>query len=106
MKVIFVYITNPTIEAAKNMVQSLLEQKLIACANFFPIHSMYWWKGNIEADAEVVVIAKTIESKWAQLKKEIKKQHSYEVPCITKIPVEVNKEFGEWMNKTIVSRES
>lgn len=48
MKIISIYITYPNIEEAKKICTHLLEQKLIACANYFPIESAYWWKGKIE----------------------------------------------------------
>ena len=37
MKYIFVYITNPTKKEAEKIARHLLEKRLIACANVFPV---------------------------------------------------------------------
>jgi periplasmic divalent cation tolerance protein len=41
----FFYITNPSKEEAKRIAKHLLDKRIIACANIFPIESMYWWDG-------------------------------------------------------------
>lgn len=94
---IFVYITNPTKKEAKRIAKHLLEKKLIACANVFSIKSLYWWKGKIVQTNEFVLIAKTINSNFNKVKKEVEKIHSYEIPCIVKIPVTANKKFYKWL---------
>lgn len=74
----------------------------MACTNFFPINSMYWWKNSINNDNEAVLILKTLEKNFRKIEKEIKKVHSYECPCIISIKVsQVNKEFLEFIKKEI-----
>ncbi len=94
---IFIYITNPSKEEAEKIAKYLLEQKLIACANIFPIHSMYWWKGKIVEEGEFVLIAKTLETNYKKVKDEVEKIHSYTIPCIIKIPVNPNEKYGDWL---------
>ena len=97
MNFIFIYITNPTKEEASKVAKHLLEKKLIACANIYPINSIYWWKGKITEETEVVLIAKTLESNFEKVKSEVEKIHSYKVPCIIKIPVSSNKKYFDWL---------
>lgn len=101
MNFIFIYITNPTEEEAKKIARHLLEKKLIACANIFPISSLYWWKGKIADEKEVVVIAKTLEENFEKVKEEVKKIHPYSVPAIIKIPVSSNKKYFDWLKGEI-----
>ena len=101
MGFIFVYVTNPDKKAAKRIAIHLLKKKLIACANIFPIDSAYWWKEKIEETNECVLIAKTKEENWKKVKAEIKKIHPYTTPCITKINVESNKEYENWLKKEV-----
>ncbi len=96
---ILVYITCKDNEEAKKISRHLLEKKLIACTNIHPIESMYWWKGKIQEDNEVVIIAKTKDSCYDKVKAEVKKVHSYDVPCILKIMAEANKEYNKWINE-------
>ena len=84
---------------AENISLHLLKKRLIACANIFPIRSMYWWKGKMMNEAENVIIAKTNEGNFNKVVNEVKKIHSYEIPCILKINSSANKEFEKWADK-------
>ena len=96
---ILIYTTNPNLKEAKKVGKYLLENKLIKCANYFPIESAYEWNGKIENAKEIVAIFKTVENNWKKTKEGIKKMHKYETPCILKIKVEANKEYEDWVNK-------
>lgn len=102
MSFIFVYITNPNKAEANRIALYLLKKRLIACANIFPIESQYWWKGKIEKAKECVLIAKTIKENFEKVKKEVKRMHKYTIPCITKIEVEANKEYENWLKKETI----
>ena len=77
----------------------LLKKRLIACVNFFPIESSYWWKGKIENSDEIVSIVKTKKENWNKLKREVEKIHPYEIPCIMKFDVEANEDYEKWINE-------
>jgi periplasmic divalent cation tolerance protein len=98
---VFIYITNPTKEEAKRIAEHLLEQKLIACANFFPISSLYLWEGKIADGEEVILIAKTSEANFEKVRNEVEKIHSYAIPCIVKISVSSNKKYFDWLKSEI-----
>lgn len=99
---ILIYVTCKDVEEAQKISRILLEKKLIACANFFPMNSMYWWKGSINEDKEFVLILKTVKEKFKVVEKEVKKLHSYDCPCVISLDVkEGNKEFLEWIKKEI-----
>ena len=98
------YITSGSKKEAEKIAEHLLEKRLVACANIFPIESMYWWEGKIEKAGEYVSIVKTMPELWERVKDEVKRIHSYEVPCIMKIEVEANKEYEEWIRKEIEKR--
>lgn len=94
-----IYITcKDNIEAEKISLH-LLEKRLIACANLFPIKSMYWWENKIVNDTETVIITKAFN--FERIKEEVKKIHSYSVPCILKIDVEANEEYIGWLKEVI-----
>lgn len=105
-KFILIYITNPTKEKAVELAKHLLEKKLIACGNIFPINSLYWWEGKIADDSEFVLIAKTLEKNFSKVKSEVEKIHPYSVPCIIKIPVSSNKKYFNWLKNEVDSNHS
>ena len=94
-----VYITCKGKKEAEKISMYLLKKRIIACANIFPIKSMYWWNGKITKSNEYVMIAKTSNKNFKKLEVEVKKMHSYEIPCILRINASANKEYGEWMSK-------
>jgi len=85
--------------AAKNMV----EKRLAACSTFFKVRSIYTWKGKIEDASEYLVIYKTLSTKVEQLKREVLKTHSYEVPELLEINVDgVGEGYLKWMLETLL----
>lgn len=98
---IFIYITTSNQEEAEKISTLLLEEKLIACANIFPIKSMYWWEGKIVKSQECILIVKTMEDNFDEISQLVKKVHSYQVPCITKIPIQADSKFFEWLQGQI-----
>ncbi len=101
MDLVFIYITNPTREEAKKIAERLLEKKLIACGNIFPINSLYWREGKIADENEFVLIAKTIDANFEKVKNEVEKIHSYKTPCIVKIPANPNKKYSKWLENQV-----
>lgn len=96
-----IYITCKDIKEAKKISKHLLNKRIIACANIHPIESMYWWKGKIVEELETVIIAKSSSKNFNKIKEEVKKIHSYEIPCILKIDSEANEGYDEWVRKEI-----
>lgn len=97
MSFIIVYVTHSNDIEAKKIWDYLLNKKLIACYNLFPITCAYWWNGVIENANEVVSLLKTRNENWEALKNEIEKNHPYKIPCIMKIEVSANDEYEKWI---------
>lgn len=95
----FAYITAPDIKEAEKIGRTLVEEKLAACVNIFPIISIYRWKGKIEKAREVVIIAKTKKVLFSKLVRRVAEIHSYELPCIVGFDIwQGKKEFLEWID--------
>lgn len=94
-----VYVTCPDFNVAEAIARSLLEARLIACANLLPgATSFYRWKGAIESAAEVILIAKTIEALCDVVMTSVKALHPYETPAILSIAPElVDPAFAAWV---------
>ena len=94
---IAIYITHENMEQAKRVATHLLEERLAACANFFPIESMYWWQGKMESANEVVSIVKAPAEHWERIKAEVERIHPYDVPCIVRFDAQANEKFEAWI---------
>ena len=97
----FIYITVPNKKEAKKIARHLLKSRLIACANIFPIDSLYWWQEKITNNTEAVLIVKTFNKNFHKVVKEVEKIHPYSTPCIAKIEVNTNKKFSCWLKREI-----
>ena len=99
------YITVSNREEARNIGQTLVEEKIAACVNLLaPMESIYLWNGEMQQDQETVLIAKTTAQMMPTLTRRVKELHSYEVPCILAIPVahnEGNHEFLAWIRQQV-----
>jgi len=83
-----VYSTAPTEEAAQIIAQTLVSEKLVACANLLPgVTSVYQWEGAVQTDAEVVMIMKTRTELVDAVIERIKELHEYDIPCLTSWPI-------------------
>ncbi len=101
---ILVYITCKDKKEARKISEHLLKKRLIACANIFPIESMYRWKGKLVDENETVLICKSINRKFSEIKREVKKIHSYEIPCIEKIKTTADSDYEKWVKKEVELR--
>ena len=96
-----IYITCKDEKEAVKISKHLLNKKLIACSNMHPIRSMYWWNNKIEDEKEFVIIAKTLDKSYEKIKEEVKKLHSYDVPCILKINAEASESYDKWVKEEV-----
>ena len=97
-----VYITAKNSGEAKKISAHLLHKKLIACANMFPIESMFFWEGEIQENVEFVILAKTSDDNFDKIDKEVKSIHEYEVPAIYSWKADkVSKSYADWVKKQI-----
>lgn len=83
-----VYITSRDLEEARRIGLALVQEKLAACVNYFPIQSIYRWQGKVEEKAEVALLVKTRQSLVQKLIQRTKELHSYDVPCIESWPID------------------
>lgn len=99
MNFCFVYVTAGSADEARKIGRVLVEERLAACANIIDgMHSIYRWEGDIQEDAECVLIAKTREAHVAALIERVKALHSYSCPCIVTLPVlGGNPDYLAWL---------
>ena len=88
---------------AGSIADSLLEKRLVACANVIgKVESKFRWNGRVEKARETMVILKTVGKKFKAVEKEVKRLHDYEVPEIVAIPiVALSKDYGRWIRESV-----
>ncbi|KPJ51801.1 hypothetical protein AMJ39_09245 [candidate division TA06 bacterium DG_24] len=79
---IAVYTTVANREEADALAEALVGERLVACANAFPILSVYRWEGEVEKADEWALVLKAREDDYDLIERRIKELHSYDVPAI------------------------
>ncbi len=85
----------------EELAEKIINSRLAGCVNIInSVKSIYHWQGKVEKDNEELLIIKTREDLFEELKEFIKQNHPYTVPEIVALNVkDVNKEYLEWLIK-------
>lgn len=88
---------------ADGIARQLLEKRLAACVNVLAgARSLYRWQGAIEEAAECLLIIKSRQDLWEDLRAEIQRLHSYEVPEILLLAIEDGSpKYLDWLAKEL-----
>ena len=89
MDFLLIMSTCPTREVAIEIARALLEAGHAACVNVVPgVHSMYVWRGEVQAEDEVLLLIKTPAAKFPALREALVAQHPYELPEVIAVGIE------------------
>jgi periplasmic divalent cation tolerance protein len=99
------YITHPDEATARHIAARLLDERLIACANIFPIQSMYRWEGVIQQENEWVSIVKTRLALEKDLETALIRLHPYQTPCVLRYEVRANEDYEHWIEMETAGNE-
>jgi periplasmic divalent cation tolerance protein len=104
-KIVVLSTCGSTEEAAK-IARALVEKKLAACVNVMPaVRSFYRWKDVIEDEQESLLVIKSSRALFNDLRVEIERLHSYEVPEVIAVPVVDGSEgYLEWLDRELAAK--
>lgn len=91
--------TTPNLEEAENLARKIVEAKLAACVQVLPeMKSFYFWEGEIQSETEHLLLIKTLDERFEELKEFIQIKHSYDVPEIVALAAEkVSESYLGWI---------
>lgn len=100
---VIVLVTTKDKSEAEKISQTLLREKLIACANIISsVASCFWWQGKVDSADECLVIMKTHKSLFGEVQLRVKDLHTYEVPEVLALPiVDGSEAYLSWMNSAL-----
>ncbi len=88
-KLVLIYSTFPSAEAAESVGNALVELQLAACVNILPgMTSIYRWEGEIKRDNEAVMIIKTRKGVAEAAIAAVKERHAYTNPAVLLLPID------------------
>ena len=100
---VVVLVTAPSAEKAAEIARTVVEERLAACGNVLPgVRSIYRWKGQVQEDAEVLLLLKTQRTRFPELRDRILALHPYEVPEVLALPVEAGSDaYLDWIAQSM-----
>lgn len=93
--------TTPNTEEAEDLARKIVSAKLAACVQVLPMmKSFYFWEGEIQIDSEHLLLIKTLDENFADLRKFIQENHPYEIPEIVALAAEkISASYLGWMEE-------
>lgn len=94
-----VYVTASSPDEAFRIARELVERRLVACGNVFPVRSVYRWEGEVVEEGEAVAIMKTRTERVEEVIEAVRETHSYDVPCAVAYPMETGlRAYLKWID--------
>jgi periplasmic divalent cation tolerance protein len=93
-----------TLTEGRKIARSVVSKQLAACVNVVlsPADSYYTWKGKLEVAREYLLVVKTTKKNLANLEKEVKRLHSYDVPELIALSVAAgSKDYLKWLENSV-----
>ena len=89
----------PNTEEGYALAEKIINAKLAACVQVLPeMRSFYVWEGEMQREAEHLLLIKTLGGKYDELERFIKENHSYSVPEIVALDaLRESRPYLEWM---------
>jgi len=96
-----VYTTCPDEATARELARVLIAERWAACANLYPIVSVYRWQDEVAEDREWALWLKTRADLYPALEREIGRRHPYDVPAIVALPLtEIAPPYAAWLEES------
>lgn len=97
-----VLVTCPDRATATRIAGALVDEELAACANLVDgVTSIYRWEGQVQEDAEVLLIIKTRRARFDALAERVTALHPYDVPEVIACDITAgNANYLKWIEET------
>ena len=98
-KVSLIYVTCSNKIEAKIIAKTLVQEKLISCANIIDnVTSIFEYENKFHEEDEAILILKTLSGHFQKIEDRIIELHSYDTPCIIEIRASnSSKKFTDWL---------
>ncbi len=99
---VFIYTTCENIEEAEKLGKLIINGKIGACVDFWPVSSCYEWEGSLICKSQAMLLITTFEAKLEEVNQIISENHKYSIPLIAGVDVRrINHPYKEWMMEVI-----
>ena len=105
-KVIVALTTCPDEASGQQIAATLVREGLATCVNRVPgLRSTYIWDGQLQDEAEVLLIIKTTAARLAALQARLQSLHPYELPELIALPISGgNERYLDWVRMGVADK--
>lgn len=102
--VILAWTSCPDDASASSIATALVSQRLATCVNRIGgVNSTYFWNGELQEDAEVLLIMKTTAARLPALQARLLALHPYQLPELLVLEVAGgNESYLDWVRRGVV----
>lgn len=104
---VVVLVTCASPAEARRIARRLVEARLAACVNVLtaPVHSVYRWKGRVEAAREHLLVIKTSRQRLPALQRAVTQLHSYDVAEVIALPIAAGSSaYLKWLAECVAPK--
>ncbi len=91
----------PSKSDCQQIANALVKQKLAVCVSFWPVSSVYRWKGKVHKAGEWILCIKTSGKLGEKAEEKLRKLHPYALPMIIITKVKVDRSVAKWVSDSI-----
>lgn len=88
-------------EHAEKAANYLIDNRLAACVEVFPVTNFYVWEGKKQKNSEISGIIKTTSENYEKVKEALERILPYDIPQIIKLDATANESYGEWVKESV-----
>lgn len=98
-----VLVTAPDADIAQRLGRALVEERKAACVNIVPgVTSLYRWEGEVQKDAEVLMLIKTTVDGFEALRRRVLELHPYDAPEVVDLVVrDGDPGYLDWVRNAV-----
>jgi periplasmic divalent cation tolerance protein len=90
-------------DEARAIARALVERRLAACVNIVSLlESVYRWEGKVDSAQEWLLIIKTTQAAFPEVRDAIAESHSYDLPeCVMLAIEDGSAEYLKWIEESV-----
>lgn len=102
-KAVLILVTTGARDDAERLGEALVVERLAACCSVVPtVHSVYYWKDQLQREHEALLLIKTLESRADAVQEFVRGHHSYDLPEMIQVPIEGGySPYLNWLERQV-----